>query len=594
MAEVFKIPIRLGVTGHRSFQEGVEGTLREGVRAVFEWFERAYPGTPLLLLSSLAEGADQLCAEVALEKGHRVTAPLPFPRSVYLGSTSFSTDEGLRRVGELLDSPRVESFVAPRPGAKLPTDEDEAGWALLRGDPGSRQDRYADAGVYVAQHCQALIALWDGEVSEQQGGTYQILRLKLTGEFSDPSDRPGPTFQWADRGPVFVVHSPRGPGGADPSVPAREAGEVRELYPGDDPARRDPGLVWPGGRRPPVRWWSALLGLEAPNPRRSTFDEGCLRLAEFNREPSGSGSGASALEQVKSKASALAKTCHNQIDWYSLAAFVLMFVALLCFHGYAHLEQDDLPGWLHRGVLLWLYLFFLLAVFAVAYWVGLRHLERKWLDFRALAEALRVQDAWCRSGVDASVAANYLQQVHSELSWVRHAARACGPPYHVCRDEFAAKSPDRQLETLRSVCDDWVGGQRRFFEKYEHYHHLNERLHWLGYGLAIAGAVLAFWMALGDANEPKHFMLIASGSLVVAGGLVIGFKARQLFSELARQYERMFVLFSDGERDLRRHLNGGDVAEAQQLLVDLGREALSDNAGWLTLHRARPFEPPFG
>ncbi|MBV9492286.1 MAG: hypothetical protein JO069_21540, partial [Verrucomicrobia bacterium] len=57
--------------------------------------------TPLVLLSSLAPGADQWAVEAARESGHaaglRILAPLPFVRDQYLEASTF------RRDGALLD-----------------------------------------------------------------------------------------------------------------------------------------------------------------------------------------------------------------------------------------------------------------------------------------------------------------------------------------------------------------------------------------------------------------------------------------------------------------------------------------------------------
>jgi len=71
------VPIVLGVTGHRDVRDADLPRLRQAVAAILDAFVRQYRHTPLVLLSSLAQGADQLCAAVALEKGLQVVAPLP-------------------------------------------------------------------------------------------------------------------------------------------------------------------------------------------------------------------------------------------------------------------------------------------------------------------------------------------------------------------------------------------------------------------------------------------------------------------------------------------------------------------------------------
>ncbi|MEY3173474.1 MAG: hypothetical protein RLZZ436_1388 [Planctomycetota bacterium] len=102
----FAVPPRLpcfivGVTGHMQLQPQDFSRVREQIRGLFQRLMAssktasslppdaqqssaecvpplALHATQILLLSSLAPGADQLAAEVALELGIRVMAPLPF------------------------------------------------------------------------------------------------------------------------------------------------------------------------------------------------------------------------------------------------------------------------------------------------------------------------------------------------------------------------------------------------------------------------------------------------------------------------------------------------------------------------------------
>ena len=63
-----RVPIVLGVTGHRDLPSEDSETLRMAVRKLFAQLKHDYPNSPFKLISGLAEGADRLVAEVALEK----------------------------------------------------------------------------------------------------------------------------------------------------------------------------------------------------------------------------------------------------------------------------------------------------------------------------------------------------------------------------------------------------------------------------------------------------------------------------------------------------------------------------------------------
>ena len=41
----------------------------------------------------------------------------------------------------------------------------------------ARARQYAQAGVFLCAHCHVLLALWDGKVSDQLGGTSQVVRF---------------------------------------------------------------------------------------------------------------------------------------------------------------------------------------------------------------------------------------------------------------------------------------------------------------------------------------------------------------------------------------------------------------------------------
>jgi hypothetical protein len=109
------VPIVIGVVGHRGIRPDQREALKQTLKEIFDQFKRAYPKTPLVVLSALAEGADQVAARAALDAGAFVRAPLPFPPEIYRQSTSFDSDDGRRELDDLLAHERVEWFVVPLP-----------------------------------------------------------------------------------------------------------------------------------------------------------------------------------------------------------------------------------------------------------------------------------------------------------------------------------------------------------------------------------------------------------------------------------------------------------------------------------------------
>jgi hypothetical protein len=61
------------------------------------------------------------------------------------------------------------------------------------------------------------------------------------------------------------------------------------------------------------------------------------------------------------------------------------------------------------------------------------------------------------------------------------------------------------------------------------------------------------------------------------------------FSENARRYQHMYVVFDYGLRRMHQIQKYGKGGDAPALLEQIGREALTEHANWLILHRERPF-----
>src|SRR5262245_34928384 len=98
--ESLVLPLIVGVTGHRDLRAEDVPQLEAMVRKIFDEIQQQMPHTPLVVVSALAEGADRLVARIALERGHRLVAPLPMTPKVY--ATDFATQESQDEFHELL------------------------------------------------------------------------------------------------------------------------------------------------------------------------------------------------------------------------------------------------------------------------------------------------------------------------------------------------------------------------------------------------------------------------------------------------------------------------------------------------------------
>ena len=124
-------------------------------------------------------------------------------------------------------------------------------------------------------------------------------------------------------------------------------------------------------------------------------------------------------------------------------------LAVLLFSTYAHLG--------HSLWALGLYL----AVFAGSaayYHAHVRHhqWQNRFQDYRALAEAMRVQLFWALAATPAAASDNYLRKQSGELGWIPFALR--GPALWASALALALDHPQRQMVTR-----GWIEDQRNFF-----------------------------------------------------------------------------------------------------------------------------------
>ncbi|MCH5350732.1 MAG: hypothetical protein J1F39_02030 [Clostridiales bacterium] len=174
-----KIPIIVGVTGHRNIAEAdkpeIKKRIIESLEEIKKLCESKSGGedTPIVMLNAFAQGADTLCAEAAFDLGIDVYAVLPRPEDEYINSFD-DGDDKKNLLSNLAKTKR--RFVAPdieqcRDFMKLSRENYE----------------YRQTGIYIAEHSHILLALWDGKSpSEQYGcGTVEVIKFALAHNYLD-------------------------------------------------------------------------------------------------------------------------------------------------------------------------------------------------------------------------------------------------------------------------------------------------------------------------------------------------------------------------------------------------------------------------
>ncbi len=580
-----RLPLIIGVTGHRDLRADARPAIARQVRDILLHFKNSYPATPIILLSPLAEGADRLVAEVALEAGigASLMAALPMPREIY--ARDFDTGTSRAEFNRLLANAGQSLEIPIPPGI---------GEAQLQNEPRARQDQYLAVGEFIAHHCQVLIALWDGKPG-QRGGTGEVVRLKLTG--FDHNTPPIDATPLVPTGPVFHITVPRERDGA------REVAVTAAwVYPESDNYEPEGRDFYHHRIFKPLDEYNrealARAAAEKPAIDRAAAD---LLPEGANPAPSRIAPAFDTMRRHYATADALANRYGASTNRTLCRLSIVAFLAALSFDLAIHIlgaESLAVPGTLC--------LFGLPVLTGIAMLIYRRarraDYQNRYQDYRGLAEGLRVQYFWRLAGVDECVADHYLGRHRYELQWIRNACRS---------SLVAANCPlgRGEDETAQIVFDRWIDSQGNYFEraaeaqerKLKRFERRIQFCFWLGLAIVLVLGIWSALIAVKDQFHPGILARVREPSEIVHGVLLLTITMSAVIAALTHNYAEKLALATQVrmyDRMRRLYRRYGDklrTARGAALvrgLFELGREALVENGEWVMTHRERPLEVP--
>jgi len=172
--------VRVGVSGHRDISPTEVNRVENEVRSVLDRISRVaqeifdsrnevdfkvYSDEPhvLRMISPLAEGADRIVANQALQAAFQLQAPLPFSKTEYTKDFESTDDHPEDTTKDF------EGFLGKTQDQILELD----------GARAHEKEAYEAVGRLVLRQCDVLLAIWDPEREEKTGGTRQIVREAL-------------------------------------------------------------------------------------------------------------------------------------------------------------------------------------------------------------------------------------------------------------------------------------------------------------------------------------------------------------------------------------------------------------------------------
>jgi hypothetical protein len=649
-----RMPLVIGVTGHRDLRDEDVPRLEREIAAIIGGLRRDYLGddreTPIIVLSALAEGADRLVAKAALAEGARLIAPLPMPIEEYRRDFEPGLKPGNMAEFDALLAQAIAAPVMPL----------HASLEAIRADGKKRAEQYRAVGIFITQHCHVLLALWDGDDRDMAaGGTAEVVTFKRDGIPLMVSGSPRASLDASEVGPVIEIVTPR----MKETTIAKEVAvkpwglAVIEHYRGGIIRRTwrnitgflahllrrevedERGKLSPKDLRELETWenFEALIHLTVMFNRDAASIEhnadGPARLAQsldYLFTDPGAEVEAVARDQAVSRAPlwcrlyaladtlALERQSQFKRDWKAL--FAVGFVAFVCFAMFTH------AGYLAYAVFLIAYL--LAFVIGVSVYVGAarRQDQERYLDYRALAEALRVAVYWKLLGVGSryldakldppgrqhadinpvGVIANaYPIKQPSELAWVKICLRTLE------RLDKPEGDLSRRIDPVGHAIARrfWVHGQFAYFRRQGYRHNaFAERMQaWSDILVLLSAFVLVpilIYMRLAGIDHHwhvadieiglQHILLIVVGLLPGVAAVLTGYSERLALKAQARQYDRMRMLFERAYDLLPLEIDDHTTALAHALYQELGMEAMKENAEWVAIYRQRPIEPMRG
>jgi hypothetical protein len=257
--------------------------------------------------------------------------------------------------------------------------------------------------------------------------------------------------------------------------------------------------------------------------------------------------------------------------------------------GLAYISYTDLHS--ARGLII-----AILGLMGVA--TGISHLanrgawHRKYLDYRTLAEGLRVQFYWAAAGVTSGNVTkfahdNFLQMQDPDLGWIRNVMRVAGTECDAAPVRDPAGLEFAEREWIGSDTTGQLGYYRNKVAERIGRHDATQRIVRLGLlTTAIAlGTLLFVGSSIPDeVGTPVAYLM---GCVLLMVGVRQSYAKSTAESELIKQYEFMYRTF----RNARRRLDTAETeADRRHVLKILGDAALEEHAEWILMHRERAID----
>jgi hypothetical protein len=580
--------LSVGITGHRieALPEDAVETIVERIgAALVELKARAadlhqrersiFADLPprMVFVSPLADGADQIAADIALELGFELHAILPFAREAYRTTLHNSA---LKRFDTLAD----------RAACVLE----------LPGDLANQHDAFVMAGRATVAHCDMLIALWDGLPPRGRGGTGEVVELALTRGtplIHVPVDRDQPLgLRWSAFDPSVITRRAERP--IERSFTPEHLDQVLTGLLSPPPDRNERAFIatfqsersrrWKARVEYPLMLAAAGVSRFGPSAWRGDLCASYIRQ-DWERyrtgcwDPSGLSNPLAPLEQWYGWSDSLGShfaQCHRSGHVFN---FLLSALAVLL-----ALTALPLPEW--KPVLALSEFVVILSILVNTRVGTSQQWHRRWLDYRQLAERLRPMRSLKLLGIAApdppGTPANPVPR--RWVDWYSAAVwRAIGFPSGQIRPEQSGA-----LAQAVAAHELWpqIDYHHRSAKQVEA---LDRRLETIG--LVVFNATLLSCVALIVAIAVDHewaianakWFTMAAAGLPAIGTAIFGIRVQGDYAGTAVRSEQTAIVVRQVAE--RLETEAPDLSRAADLVEQAARLMTADLDDWALLNR---------
>lgn len=590
------LALRVGVTGHRPGErlsdqamtrakaevESILARLAAAARVTLDHNAEVFAASPpaLRLISALAEGADRIAAEAALDAGWALEVVLPFRRAAY--EEDFATEASKRAFGALLDRAAAVFCLA------MPTEQ------------ARRPRAYEAAGHLTLDNCDLLLAIWDGKRPHGQGGTAEIVEEALVRgipvlHINAVVDVPT-TLLIGEEPPAALKADLTGLVTRLVAPPADRAALMRYFGEGAvDAAARDGRILG---------WWR-FGGVFSSFARwfggghHADFPE----LAPVGAARNPADPGAAMLIARHDAADAVS----THLGHVYRSAFVLVFLASACavlagLVGIFWWTDSVTKAWFVGVELLFVAILLLLTRRGQG-----REWHRRWLETRRLAEVLRVAAALAPAGGGAPIAPTTTE---TDGAWTEWYARASLRETHMPNTTADARLLVRMADGfVADLLDPQIDYHRRNTQWLHALHHGLDRigmaLFWttLAIGLCfVAFIAVAKGLHLIDLDRgPLHDVFdalikpavtLCSAGLPALGAALYGIRAQGDYEASASRSEGTARALVALRARIVAARGSPDIVQLRGLFAEAAEIMQSDLSDWRQIYRHRPIAIP--